>query len=319
MPRLASLAHFIVRHRRAVIGIWVLLTLFGAFSAGQVSKRWFESFSIPGYSSYEANQRTLKTFGTGEQSPLVAVFHSSGDVTKATGIKDAIAAAAKVNPGSRVSSFWSTGSRAYVSKDGHTAFAEIYPPGTPTFSSSVHIDQVRARLKDAARRPDADRDGGRRDPEHLQPRLGPHVCHERVDHRPVPDRPGRTRRGDRLRVVDDLPFPRRASRGRRRRDRAHRDDDPCGALGDRLRLDGRRRTAVDGDPAAALHPLDRNRRDADPGGLGDRGDHAPAGAAGDARHADQQRAAAAEAARRQRPSRGRPLGPLGGACDPAAG
>src|SRR3954453_7198567 len=106
-PLLARLAHQIVRHRRAVIGAWVLLTLFGAYSAGQVSKRWFESFSIPGYSAYEANQRTLKTFGTGEEETLVAVFHSSGDVTKAAGLEDAIAAAAKVNPGSRVSSFWS--------------------------------------------------------------------------------------------------------------------------------------------------------------------------------------------------------------------
>src|SRR3989449_4313510 len=146
---LARLAHLIARHRRAVIGAWVILTLFGAYSASQVSKRWFESFSIPGYSAYEANQRTLKTFGTGEQAPLVAVFHSSGDVTKATGIEAAIAAAAKVNPGSRVSSYWSTGSHAYVSKDGHTAFAEIYPPGTPKFSSSVHIDQVRAQMKAA--------------------------------------------------------------------------------------------------------------------------------------------------------------------------
>src|SRR5437870_2330132 len=148
-PLLASLAHKIVRHRRAVIGAWVLLTLFGAYSAGQVSKRWFESFSIPGYSAYEANQRTLKTFGTGEQAPLVAVFHSRGDITRANGIRKAIAAAAKVNPGSRVSSYWSTGSHAYVSRNGHTTFAEIYPPGTPTFSSSVHIDQVRARLKAA--------------------------------------------------------------------------------------------------------------------------------------------------------------------------
>ena len=32
-------------------------------------------------------------------------------------------------------------------------------------------------------------------------------------------------------------------------------------------------------PAAAVHPLDRDRRDADPGGLGDRRDHAAAGAA----------------------------------------
>jgi RND superfamily putative drug exporter len=144
---LARLAHVIARRRRAVIGAWIVLTLFGAFSASQVSKRWFESFSIPGYSSYEANQRTLKTFGTGEQAPLVAVFHSDGDVTKQTGIQRAVKAAAKVNPGSRDSSFFSTGSRAYVSKDGHTTFAEIYPPKTPTFSSSVHLDQVRAKLK----------------------------------------------------------------------------------------------------------------------------------------------------------------------------
>src|SRR5512133_2874071 len=149
-PRLARLAHVIVRRRRAVIAAWVVLTLFGAFSAGQVADRWFESFSSPGYSSYEANQRTLKTFGTGENAPLVAVFHSDGDVTREKGIATAVAAGAAVNPGSRTSSYFSTGSRAYVSKDGHTTFAEIYPPGTPTFSSSVHIDEVRAKIKAAA-------------------------------------------------------------------------------------------------------------------------------------------------------------------------
>jgi putative drug exporter of the RND superfamily len=150
-PRLARLAHLIVRRRKIVIAAWIVLTLFGAFSAGQVSKRWFESFSIPGYSSYEANQRTLKAFGTGAQAPLVAVFHSDGDITKQAGIQKAVAAAAAVNPGSRDSSYFSTGeNRAYVSKDGHTTFAEIYPPKTPSFSSSVHIDEVRAKLKENA-------------------------------------------------------------------------------------------------------------------------------------------------------------------------
>src|SRR5579862_8359576 len=149
-PMLERLAHYVVRHRRAVIGFWGVLTIFGAYSAQRVSKRWFQSFSIPGYSAYETNQKTLKIFGTGEQAPLVAVFRTSGDITKQTGITKAIQAAASVNPGSRVSSFWSTGSRAYVSRDGHTAFAEIYPPKEPTFSSSVHIDQVRKALKQNA-------------------------------------------------------------------------------------------------------------------------------------------------------------------------
>ena len=148
-PRLARLAHVIVRHRKLVIGVWIVLTLFGAFSAGQVSKRWFQSFSIPGYSAYETNQKTLKIFGQGEQAPLIAVFQTSGDVTKATGIPKAVVAAAAVNPGSRTASYFSTHSRLYVSKDGHTTFATIYPPGTPTFSSSTHIDQTRAKLKAA--------------------------------------------------------------------------------------------------------------------------------------------------------------------------
>jgi putative drug exporter of the RND superfamily len=146
---LGRLAHVIVRRRRLVIGIWVALTLFGAFSASQVSKRWFQSFSIPGYSAYEANKRTLETFGTGMQAPLVAVFHTKGDVTKDAGLQQAVDKAAAVNPGSRTSSYWSTGSKAYVSADGHTAFAEIYPPGSPKFSSDTHIKQVRAALKSA--------------------------------------------------------------------------------------------------------------------------------------------------------------------------
>ena len=73
---LARLAHVVSRHRRKVIFAWVALTLFGAFSASQVSKRWYQSFSIPGKSAYEANQRTLKTFGTGIRPPDVVVFHT---------------------------------------------------------------------------------------------------------------------------------------------------------------------------------------------------------------------------------------------------
>src|SRR5438045_7478719 len=110
---LARLAHWIAHHRRRVIGIWIVLTIFGAFSAQQVSKRWFESFSIPGYSAYEANQRMLKTFGSGENAPLVVVLTSKGDVTKVAGVPQAIQAAAAANPGARSSSYFTTHSDAY--------------------------------------------------------------------------------------------------------------------------------------------------------------------------------------------------------------
>src|SRR5712691_3950273 len=110
---LERLARWVIHHRKIVVGAWIVLTIFGAFAAKQVSSRWLEQFSIPGYSAYEANQRALKTFGTGEQAPLVLVFHAPGDVTKASGIRKSIAAAAAVTPGARVSSYFSTGSRAY--------------------------------------------------------------------------------------------------------------------------------------------------------------------------------------------------------------
>src|SRR5712691_8994961 len=95
---LARLAHLIVRRRRLVIGVWIVLTLFGMFSAQQVSKRWLTQFSIPGASAYEANQRALTIFGNGAQAPMIAVFHSEGDVTKERGIAPAIDRAKALNP-----------------------------------------------------------------------------------------------------------------------------------------------------------------------------------------------------------------------------
>src|SRR5947207_8862681 len=146
MTATERLGHFVVRRRRRVIAAWVLLVIFGVFGAGQVGNRWQENFSIPGYSAYEANQRALKTFGTGAQYPLVAVFHSKGDVTKEPGIRKSIAAAVKENPRARFSSYLSTGSQSYVSADHHKTFAEIYPPGLPQFSPLATVPKTRDAL-----------------------------------------------------------------------------------------------------------------------------------------------------------------------------
>ena len=150
---MTSLARVILGHRWLVIGIWVVLTAFGAFAAGQVSKRWFESFSIPGYSAYEANQRTLKTFGSGEFAPLVAVVRTPGDVTKAPGVQRAFEAAAAVNKGARTSSYFTTGSPMYLSKDRHTAYELIFRPGTPA-STSPSVRRRHERRCDGLRPPE---------------------------------------------------------------------------------------------------------------------------------------------------------------------
>src|SRR3954451_5078330 len=142
--KLGKLAHLTARHRRKVILAWIVLTLFGVFAASQVSKRWYQSFSIPGYSAYETNQRTLQEFGTGIRPPDVVVFRTSGDATKSLAIKAAMARAAKAFPGARTSSYFVTHDLMYVSKDRHTTFEEIYPPGLATFSTTSGAAAVRA-------------------------------------------------------------------------------------------------------------------------------------------------------------------------------
>ena len=127
--RLGRLAHFIARYRWQVIGVWVVLTLFGAVAAGQLSSRWYQSLAVPGKPAYEASQRTLAALGVGVRAPNVVVFRSSGDATRSRAIERAMQRAAATMPGARTSSYFSTRSPLYLSRDRHTTFEEVYPPG----------------------------------------------------------------------------------------------------------------------------------------------------------------------------------------------
>src|SRR6476660_4261183 len=139
---LESLAHTILRHRKLVVAVWVVLTAIGGIAAPEPANRLLPTFSIPRSQSYQHNQRIVQTLGNGDQNPMVLVFHDpAGDVTAAPGIRGALDAALKQNPGARISSYFTTGadSHVYVSKDGHTMFAAIYPVGANGFGSGGTI------------------------------------------------------------------------------------------------------------------------------------------------------------------------------------
>ena len=369
-PLLASLAHLIVRRRRAVIGVWIVAHAFGAFSAGQVSKRWFESFSIPGYSAYEANQRTLQDLrhrraGAARRGVPQLRRRDEGDRDR----RMRSPRRRKVNPGSRVSSYWSTGSRAYVSKDGHTAFAEIYPPGTPASARRCTSRRCARKLKAATPAGvqasltgrdaiyDASSGGGQ----------GPSVLTEALigglgslvilffvfGTLPAVLMPIAIAVASILNtftLVWILTYITNVSiivqflialvglgvaidyallMIFRFRDELREGEDVETALVETMTHAGRS-VIVSGSTVAVgllsmvILPLPFIRSI----GIGGmlipavsvaRRDHAAAGAARDARHADQQRAPAAEALRRQRPPRGRLVGPLGVARHAAAG
>jgi RND superfamily putative drug exporter len=146
-----ALARATIRGRWLFVAAWIVLTVAGAMAAGKLADRWFQQFSIPGYSAYEANERTLQTFGTGRQYPLVAVFHvGSGDIRDQTGIEKAIAAGAAVNKGSRVSSWFADKDATLVSGDHRTMVALIHPAGVSSFTSTLPIDETRKAIAAAA-------------------------------------------------------------------------------------------------------------------------------------------------------------------------
>jgi RND superfamily putative drug exporter len=122
-----------------------VLTLFGGFAAGQLSSRWYQSTSVPGKPAYETGQQTLKAFGAGVRPPNVVVFHSaSGDVTTSAEVRAAMARVATAYPGALTSSFFSTGSLAYVSGDRHTTFQEVYLPGRDGVDRTSGAAEMRA-------------------------------------------------------------------------------------------------------------------------------------------------------------------------------
>jgi len=71
-------------------------------------------------------------------------------VTKDRGILKGLATVQRLIPKARISSYFDTGSLAYVSRDRHTTFVDIYPPGNQGFNSDTHTGQIRSVLRSTA-------------------------------------------------------------------------------------------------------------------------------------------------------------------------
>jgi putative drug exporter of the RND superfamily len=146
---LDRLTNVVTHHRRAVIITWTVLTLFGMFAAGKMADRFTVSFGIPGYSAFEASERTLGALGNGQIEPFIAVLKTDGDITKVAGVDAAITAAGAATPGSRTISYFDNRDDVYLSPDRTTMFAAIYPAGIPTFDG-VKDEPTRTALAGAA-------------------------------------------------------------------------------------------------------------------------------------------------------------------------
>jgi RND superfamily putative drug exporter len=134
-----QLTRWTLRHRRLVVIAWLVLTIVGIATVNNATKAMDQKFSVPGREGWETNAEIARIYNhTGsDTAPLLpTVTLPSGKTVTSPGIRSDLRSventAAKAIPGARIAGYGSTGSKAFVSKDGRTAFVAVYPPADPT-------------------------------------------------------------------------------------------------------------------------------------------------------------------------------------------
>ncbi|MFL5870705.1 MAG: MMPL family transporter [Solirubrobacterales bacterium] len=154
---MASLTRFVLAHKRLVVAAWVVLTIAGMAAAGPASKALDQKFSVPNKEGWETNQKINEHyFGTGDSAPLVPVVTlPDGKTVQSPGVRADLAKIdadlAKALPNSRIASYASTGDNTFVSEDGRTTYALVYPtPSDSAFGDNPDAEKdARAALQGA--------------------------------------------------------------------------------------------------------------------------------------------------------------------------
>jgi putative drug exporter of the RND superfamily len=135
---LSSLTRWVLSHKRTVVIGWIVLTIAGVMASGPATDALDPEFSVPNKEGWETNQTIAQQYrGTGgDTMPLVPVVKlPDGTNADSPAVKADLAKMDRkleqALPGSRLASYASTGDKAFVSKDGHTTFALIYPTPDP--------------------------------------------------------------------------------------------------------------------------------------------------------------------------------------------
>jgi RND superfamily putative drug exporter len=134
----ASLTRWVLAHKKTVVISWIVLTVAGIAAAGPASRALDQEFSVPKKEGWETNEQIAKLYrGTGgDTAPLVAVTTlPSGESVDSPQVKSDLAKLdsklSQALPGSRTASFASTGNETFVSDDGRTTYALVYPRPDP--------------------------------------------------------------------------------------------------------------------------------------------------------------------------------------------
>src|SRR4051794_8723783 len=156
---MASLTRWVLAHKRIVTVSWIALTIAGIMAAGPASKALDQKFSVPDKEGWKTSVAIAQHYGNGADSnpllPVVAL--PAGQSVDSPRVKADLRRVDQrlraALPGARVASYASTADRAFVSKDGHTTFALVWPRMDPDaiFGENTKAEKsVRAALRGQA-------------------------------------------------------------------------------------------------------------------------------------------------------------------------
>jgi RND superfamily putative drug exporter len=141
---MTAVTRWVLAHKRIVTIFWVLVTVAGIATVGQSTKSFSKEFSVPGREGFQANTTITRLYHQGGRSaPIVPVVTLPAGTSVSSpavraGLRQIEAKLRAAIPGARTASFASTGSRAFVSADGHTTFALAYaPPDNESFGNNT--------------------------------------------------------------------------------------------------------------------------------------------------------------------------------------
>jgi putative drug exporter of the RND superfamily len=136
---LSSLTRWVLAHKRTVVVAWIVLTIAGMAAAGPASDALEPEFSVPDKEGWETNVAIADRYqGTGGDTvPLVPVTTlPPGERVDSPAViadlRQLDARLAEALPRSRIASYASTGDDTFVSDDGRTTFAIVYPQPDPS-------------------------------------------------------------------------------------------------------------------------------------------------------------------------------------------
>jgi RND superfamily putative drug exporter len=151
----SSLTRWVLSHKRTVVVTWLVLTIAGVMAAGPATDALEPEFSVPNKEGWETNVAITERYGGDRNgtAPLLPVVKlPEGKTADSPGVRSELARLdarlEEALPGARIASYASTGDRTFVSDDGRTVYALIYPQPDPssTFGENPRAEKAASRV-----------------------------------------------------------------------------------------------------------------------------------------------------------------------------